>query len=156
MNLVFQRWNFCAYDQEHRHMDVFCVRTQIFLITICLPMLDYLRYEQSVWSSMTLRSALQIANSRNNRSSSKMVHWLSQYQETQGSIARGLLTLDRHKSWCAQRFHTWPFTLPYLHINVIVRIINSSTRLFADDTSLYITVKNPIQSATLLNSIKLY
>ena len=32
-----------------------------------------------------------------------------------GSIASGLLTLERLKSWCASRFHTWPFTLSYLH-----------------------------------------
>ena len=30
-------------------------------------------------------------------------------------VYRCLLTLDRLKSWCASRFHTWPFTLPDLH-----------------------------------------
>ena len=100
---------------------------------------------------MAQRSALQIANSGNNRSPSTMVHWLSQQKETKGSIARGLLTLDRLKSWCASRFHTWPFNLPF-YINDIVRNINSSIRLFADDTSLYIIVENPIQAATILNS----
>ena len=39
-----------------------------------------------------------------------------------------------------------------IYINDIVRNINSSIRLFADDTSLYIIVENPIQAATLLNS----
>ena len=39
-----------------------------------------------------------------------------------------------------------------IYINDIVRIINSSIRLFADDTSLYIIVENPIQAATILNS----
>ena len=29
-----------------RHMDVFCARTQIFLIIICLPMLDFCAYDQ--------------------------------------------------------------------------------------------------------------
>ena len=38
-----------------------------------------------------------------------------------------------------------------IYINDIVRNINSSIRLFADDTSLYIIVENPIQAATLLN-----
>ena len=100
---------------------------------------------------MEQRSALQIANSKNYRSSSTMVHWFSHQQETKGSIAVGLLTLDRVKSWCASRFHSRPFTLPYLH-KWLVRNINSSICLFADDTSLCIIVENPIQSATLLNS----
>ena len=39
-----------------------------------------------------------------------------------------------------------------IYINDIVRNINSSIRLFADDTSLYIIVENPIQAATILNS----
>ena len=39
-----------------------------------------------------------------------------------------------------------------IYINDIVRNINLSICLFADDTSLYIIVENPIQSATLLNS----
>ena len=39
----------CAYDQEHSHMDVLCVRTQICLIIICLPMLDYLRKYIYIW-----------------------------------------------------------------------------------------------------------
>ena len=39
-----------------------------------------------------------------------------------------------------------------IYINDIVRNINSSIRLFADDTSLYIIVENPIQEATILNS----
>lgn len=39
-----------------------------------------------------------------------------------------------------------------LYINDIVENIESSIRLFADDTSLYIIVDNPIQAATKLNS----
>ena len=39
-----------------------------------------------------------------------------------------------------------------IYINDIVHNINSSIRLFADDTSLYIIVENPIQAATILNS----
>ena len=39
-----------------------------------------------------------------------------------------------------------------IYINDIVRNINSSIRLFADDTSLYIIVENPTQAATILNS----
>ena len=42
--------------------------------------------------------------------------------------------------------------LIYINDNHIVRNINSSIRLFADDTSLYIIVENPIQAATVLNS----
>ena len=38
-----------------------------------------------------------------------------------------------------------------LYINDIVEDINSSTRLFADDTSLHIIVDDPIQAAEQLN-----
>ena len=39
-----------------------------------------------------------------------------------------------------------------IYINDIVRNMNSSMRLFADDTGLYIIVENPIQAGTILNS----
>ena len=39
-----------------------------------------------------------------------------------------------------------------IYINDNVRNTNSSIRLFADETSLYIIVENPIQAATILNS----
>ena len=39
-----------------------------------------------------------------------------------------------------------------LYINDIVENINSSIRLFADDTSLYIIVGNPTEAANQLNS----
>ena len=39
-----------------------------------------------------------------------------------------------------------------LYINDIVEDINSSIRLFADDTSLYIIVDNPVEAANQLNS----
>ena len=39
-----------------------------------------------------------------------------------------------------------------IYINDIIQRINSSIRLFADDTSLYIVVENPIMSSTLLYS----
>ena len=39
-----------------------------------------------------------------------------------------------------------------LYINDIVENINSSTRLLADDTSLYIIVDNPTEAANQLNS----
>ena len=39
-----------------------------------------------------------------------------------------------------------------LYINDIVENINSSIRLFADDTSLYIIVDNPVEAANQLNS----
>ena len=39
-----------------------------------------------------------------------------------------------------------------LYINDIVENINSSIRLFADDTSLYIIVDNPTEAANQLNS----
>ena len=39
-----------------------------------------------------------------------------------------------------------------IYINDIVAEIGSNIRLFADDTSLYIIVENPITSAVCLNS----
>ena len=39
-----------------------------------------------------------------------------------------------------------------LYINDIVENINSSIRLFADDTSLYIIVDNPVEAANQLSS----
>ena len=42
--------------------------------------------------------------------------------------------------------------LIYMYINNILRNINSSIRICADDTSLYIIFENPIQAATILNS----
>ena len=39
-----------------------------------------------------------------------------------------------------------------LYINDIVENINSSIRLFADDTTLYISVDNPLHAANQLNS----
>ena len=46
--------------------------------------------------------------------------------------------------------HIFAWSGPY--INDIVEDINSSIRLFADDTSLYIIVDNPFQTAEQLNS----
>ena len=40
--------------------------------------------------------------------------------------------------------------LVYIRVNDIVRNINSSIRLFADDTSLYIIVENPQSAARSL------
>ena len=39
-----------------------------------------------------------------------------------------------------------------IYINDIVNEISSNIHLFADDTILYITVNDPLQSATVLNS----
>ena len=40
-----------------------------------------------------------------------------------------------------------------IYINDIVEIINACSRLFADDTSLYLIVENPIEAAEKLNSV---
>ena len=42
-------------------------------------------------------------------------HLLQWFTDYLNNIFICLLILDRLKSWCASRFHTWPFTLPYLH-----------------------------------------
>ena len=48
MILAFKRWIICVYEQVPRDMDVFCVRTQIFLKNdFGLSTLDYLR----IWAS---------------------------------------------------------------------------------------------------------
>ena len=52
---------------------------------------------------------------------------------------------------CPQDSILGPLLFPF-YINDIVRNINSSICLFAEYTSLYIIVENPIQSATILNS----
>lgn len=43
-------------------------------------------------------------------------------------------------------------TLFLIYINDLVQNIDSNIRLFADDTSLYVTVENPLSSATQLNT----
>ena len=60
-------------------------------------------------------------------------------------------------SWTAVKVGVPQDSIPGLHllllyINDIVEDINSSIRLFADDTSLYIIVDNPFQAAEQLNS----
>ena len=45
-----------------------------------------------------------------------------------------------------------PSLLFLVFINAIVDEINSSTRLFADDTSLYMVVDDPLDSAIKLNT----
>ena len=54
------------------------------------------------------------------------------------------------KAGVPQCFLLGPF-LFLLHTNAIVEDINSSIRLFANDTSLYIIVNDPIQAAEQLN-----
>ena len=47
-----------------------------------------------------------------------LLQWFTDYLNNRKQrvvLPGGLLTLGRLKSWCASGFHTWPFTLPYLH-----------------------------------------
>ena len=56
-----------------------------------------------------------------------------------------------HISWCASRLRLRSF-LFLIYIKDIVRTLNCSVRLFADNTSLYVIVENPINAANILNS----
>jgi hypothetical protein len=49
------------------------------------------------------------------------------------------------------RFHTWTSFIYLIFINDIVNEINAEMKLFADDTSLYLIVDNPSDTAFLLN-----
>ena len=50
MILAFQQWIICAYEQIHRDMDVFCLRTQILLnLLFDLQTLDYLHVSIKIW-----------------------------------------------------------------------------------------------------------
>ena len=100
---------------------------------------------------MAQRSALQIANSRNNMSSSIMVRRSSQQQEQIAVLAVVFSHWSNLKAGVPECSILSPF-LFHIYIIDIVRSINSHIRLFVDDTSLYSKVKNPIQSATVLNS----
>ena len=52
---------------------------------------------------------------------------------------------------CPSRFYSWPF-LFLIYINDIFEDNNSFIRLFADDTSLYVIVENPLVTAEILKS----
>ena len=56
-----------------------------------------------------------------------------------------------HISWCVSRLHLRSF-LFLIYINAIVETLNCNVRLFADDTSFYVIVENPITAANILNS----
>ena len=60
--------------------------------------------------------------------------------------------MDTNKSGCSSRLYSWSSIVSFIYINDIVEDINSSIRLFADDTSLYIIVDDAIQAAETLNS----
>ena len=59
--------------------------------------------------------------------------------------------MEIYSSWCPTRVYFGP--LPFLlYINDIVADIGSNIRLFADDTSLFINVDNPITAAENVNT----
>ena len=73
-------------------------------------------------------------------------------RKTEGSIAGGIFShWSDLKAGVLQGSILGPL-LFLIYINYIVRNINSSIRLYTDDTSLYIIVEHSIQSATVLNS----
>ena len=59
--------------------------------------------------------------------------------------------MGRSTSWSPTRIYHWSFALSYF-INDIVKHIDGSIRLFADDTSLCIIVDLPEDAARILNA----
>ena len=51
----------------------------------------------------------------------------------------------------SSRFHIWSSFIFFIFVNDIVNEINTDIKLFADDTSLYLIVDNPNDTAFLLN-----
>ena len=73
--------------------------------------------------------------------------WFIERLTTESSLARWLLTLDFYKTGVYSILG--PFLL-LIYIKDTVQRINSSLRLSADDPSLYVVVKTPIMSFTLI------
>ena len=90
--------------------------------------------------------------------SQAIIHWyqwlasslvlLSFRTETTGSFIQLCFKILNYQRWCSSRLYPWTFLI---FINEIVNDIKANIRLFADDTSLYIIVEDPVASAAVLN-----
>ena len=59
--------------------------------------------------------------------------------------------MEIYTSRCSSGFYPWSSSFSIFFIQDIVTDIGSNIRLFADDTSLFITIENPDTAAELLN-----
>ena len=62
------------------------------------------------------------------------------------------ILIGQNICWCYTRFYTGRILFSVFFLNDIVNEIGSCTRLFADDTSLFIIVNDPVASAEQLNA----
>ena len=77
---------------------------------------------------------------------------LPNWQKTKGRYVCCSVCLECYHSWGISRLYTWSTSLPSFYKRYCTRHWIIYTRLFADDTSLYIIVEDPIVAAELLNA----
>ena len=83
-----------------------------------------------------------------------LLSWLADYLDNRQQrvvVKGGTSPWSRVKAGVPQGSVLGPL-LFLIYINDIVNVVNSSIRLFADDTVLFITVEDPVVAANTLNS----